>query len=376
MKATKIHFKEIENNTITWFENKNEYVVLETTTAKIVQEINDGIPIREIAKSLSQKLDVPLEKSIDFILELKNKFFTNQKNEEIGSDYRNIQRPKNFEFIKYYQINNIVFKLSFLSEKELSLVHPKFAHLVINEVQEYQNEFEVFINQKFIFLYVNNRLIGAWKSDHVHFFQGKFSMELIQKIHQKEENEWLGIFHASAISNGEKAVLFLGDSGNGKSTSLALLQANGFTCLADDFVPVDAKKQEVYSFPAAISIKKSSLETLLPIYPELETSAEYNFTRLHKIVRFLKPNNNNFFAHLPCNDLVFIKYQKEAKLNCKKISQIDAFQQLVPDSWLSPKKENAQIFLDWFEGLNCYQLTYSENDKMIETVTKLFKNDL
>ena len=197
-----------------------------------------------------------------------------------------------------------------------------------------------------------------------------------QKIHQKKEEEWLGVFHASAISDGKKSMLFLGDSGNGKSTSLALLQANGFTCLADDFVPMDAKNQEVYSFPASISIKQNSLKTLMPIYPELATSTEYNFTRLNKVVRYLKPNNANFFAHLPCNDLVFIKYEKDAKLTCKKISKIDAFQQLIPDSWLSPKKENAQIFLDWFGGLNCYQLTYSNNEEMIKTVSNIFKNDL
>ena len=73
----------------------------------------------------------------------------------------------------------------------------------------------------------------------------------------------MGVFHASAINYKEDALLILGDSGNGKSTSLALLQAQGFHCIADDFVPVDVKKQKVYSFPAAISIKKSSLETLL-----------------------------------------------------------------------------------------------------------------
>jgi serine kinase of HPr protein (carbohydrate metabolism regulator) len=240
----------------------------------------------------------------------------------------------------------------------------------------FDHEIDVFIHHKYIFLYVNRKFIGAWSRKEIHFFQGKFSMEFIQKIHNKQENEWLGVFHASAVSNKEKAILFLGDSGNGKSTSLALLQANGFNCLADDFVPVDAKKQEVYSFPAAISIKKNSLQTLLPIYPELETSAEYNFKRLNKIVRYLKPNNLDFKAHLPCNDLVFIKYQKEAKLVYTKISNIEAFQQLVPDSWLSPIKENAEVFLNWFEKINCYQLTYSNNKEMIETVSKIFKNDL
>lgn len=77
-------------------------------------------------------------------------------------------------------------------------------------------------------------------------------MELIQKIHNKEEQEWLGVFHASAVSNGKKAILFFGDSSNGKTTSLSLLQANGFTCLADNFVPVDANTKRVYSFPAVI----------------------------------------------------------------------------------------------------------------------------
>jgi hypothetical protein len=364
-KEINLLYKTVEEKTIVWFGTRNEYLILEHATADILKEISKGAAVNEIAETLSKKLSVPLEESINFVLEF-----------EIANSYKNTKRPKDFEFVKYYKINDIVFKISFLSDKELSFVHPKFAHLVIDEVTDFKNDFEVFIKHNYIFLYVNNIFIGSWSNSNIHYFQGKFSMELIQKIHQKDENDWLGVFHASAISNGEKSMLFLGDSGNGKSTSLALLQANGFTCLADDFVPIDAEKQEVYSFPAAISIKKNSLETLLPIYPELETSAEYNFKKLNKIVRYLKPNNTNFFAHLPCKDLVFIKYQKDAMLNCKKISKIDAFQQLIPDSWLSPKKENAQKFLDWFSTLNCYQLTYSKNEEMIISVEKIFNNDL
>ena len=221
-------------------------------------------------------------------------------------------------------------------------------------------------------LFVNQQFIDAWYNQEVHYFQGKFSMELIQKIHQKDEKEWLGVFHASAVSDGKKSILFLGDSGNGKSTSLALLQANGFNCLADDFVPVTALDSEVYSFPAAISIKRNSLQTLLPFYPELETGSEYDLTSLNKIVRYLAPKNPDFKAHLPCESVVFIKYEKDSGLQVSSISKIDAFQQLVPDSWLSPIKENAAIFLDWFESLNCYQITYSDNEKMIGKVRELF----
>jgi hypothetical protein len=349
---------------------------LEDLTAEIINKINNGISSREIAIELSEKFSIPEEKTVNFILKIENTFFKSKAKNEIVRHRKDIKRPKSFEYIKFYEINNVVFKVSYFSEKELAYVHPKFDHLTTDDTSYHQNEFEIFIDYNHIFLFVDSVFIGSWNSSEIHYFQGKFSMEFIQKIHQKEEHDWLGVFHASAISDEKKSILLLGNSGNGKSTSLALLQANGFTCLADDFVPIDAEKQEVYSFPAAISIKKNSLETLLPIYPELETSAEYNFKRLNKIVRYLKPNNTNFFAHLPCKDLVFIKYQKDAMLNCEKISKIDAFQQLIPDSWLSPKKENAQKFLDWFSTLNCYQLTYSKNEEMIISVEKIFNNDL
>ena len=378
MKPTKTLHKVIENKTITWFENNNEYIVFENTTADILKRLSKGISVKEISKGLSKKLDVPLEKAEDFILNLNKKIYAlNDSNKtEIINDYRDIKKPKTYGFIKFYKINNVVFKMSFYSEKELSLIHPKFDHLVINDTSNFNHNFEVFIDNNYIFLFVNNRHIGSWNNTNVHYFQGKFSMEFIQKIHQKEEDDWMGVFHASAISNGKKSMLFLGDSGNGKSTSLALLQANGFTCLADDFVPVAAKTQEVYAFPASISIKKNSLDTLLPIYPELKDGKEYHFLKLNKVVRYLRPNNTNFFAHLPCSDLVFIKYVKDSELTCQKISKIDAFQQLIPDSWLSSKTKNAQVFLDWFDTLNCYQLTYSNNQKMIETVSKLFDNEL
>ena len=146
--------------------------------------------------------------------------------------------------------------------------------------------------------------------------------------------------------------------------------------MADDFDPIDIDKREVYSFPASISIKKNSLQTLLPIYPELESSAEYHFKRLNKVVRYLKPNNNNFFAHLPCKDVVFIRYQKDADITFNKISKIDAFQKLIPDSWISPIKENAEIFLAWFVSLNCYELIYSDNSKMIKKVAEIFNDDV
>jgi hypothetical protein len=370
--------KKIDTKTIVWFQATNKYVILENNAASIVQDINNHISLEDIATQQSKELNIPFENIVEFIKDLKQDLYdpNTKETESLTTNFNNVSIPSDFKFIKHYEINNYIFKVAFKSEENLFFIHPKFVHLEVGENLNVNFNYQVFSEKELTYFVVENNIVGSWKKSNIHYFQGTFSMQVVKDMHQKEEDQWMGVFHASAVSDNKKSILLLGDSGNGKSTSLALLQANGFTCLADDFVPVDAQRKEVYSFPAAISIKKSSLETLLPMYPELENSAEYHFKSLNKIVRYLKPNNNDFLAHLPCHDLVFIKYEKDAKLTCKKISKIDAFQQLVPDSWLSPKKENAQLFLDWFAGLNCYKLTYSNNEEMIKTVTKIFNNEL
>jgi hypothetical protein len=378
LRSKAILFKKIENKTITWFENTNKYIVLEHTAAKIIADLTKSIPIETIARNLSEELSIPSDKVLAFVSDLEKKLYIPnavQKENTITSN-TDFKEPKVYKFSKKYLINKRIIKVDFESEVLLYFVQPKFAHLETENNRKEDVNYRVFTHNKKIILLVDKKFIGAWNEHEIHFFQGKFSMQLVQTIHQKEEREWLGVFHASAVSNTKHSMLFLGDSGNGKSTSLALLQANGFDCLADDFVPIHAENQEVYSFPSAISIKKNSLKTLLPIYPELETAGEFHFKRLNKIVRYLPPNNDNYTNHLPCKALVFIKYQEKSELVFHEISKIKAFEKLIPDSWLSPKKENAQLFLEWFEKLPCYEITYSNNHKLIEAVTKLFTNEL
>lgn len=373
MQQQQLLYKQIETKTVVWFSDSNEYIVVEALVAKILSLLERNIEKSEILTTILRQIDIPNQQAKNLIDDVEVLLNTSKKEHEI---VKHISEPSSFEFSKFYQINHFIFQVDFLSEYEVSLVHPKFAHLEIESQEKNDFHYKVYSNKNVISFSINNEIIGSWNLNEVHFFQGKFSMKLVENMHQKIENEWLGVFHASAISKGKESMLFLGDSGNGKSTSLALLQAHDFTCLADDFVPIDARQQEVYSFPSAISIKKNSLQTLLPIYPELENSAEYHFKKLNKIVRFLSPNNSDYTKHLPCKALVFIKYKKDSDLIVNQISKINAFEQLVPDSWLSPTKENADIFLNWFSNLPCYQLTYSDNQKMIETVSKIFNNEL
>ena len=369
--------KTIEDKRCLWLEGTNQYVVLEYEAFTVVEKLINGVLPKTIAIHLETTLSVPFEAALNFVKELEERVLKSPTPDQDKS-INNLSKviiPSNFEVTTTYQVNNKLIKVSYNSALEASYIHPKFAHLE-TEISNKEIDFKVFIAKDKIYLAINNKVKYGWPKEEIHYFQGKFSMEFIQTMYHKEESEWMGVFHASAVSNQQKAVLFLGDSGNGKSTSLALLQKHGFQCMADDFVPVAASNKEVYYFPAAISVKNTSLKTLAPLYPILNDTKEHHLKRLNKRVRYLPPNYTDTQAHLPCKDLVFIKYQKDVALSFSKISKQTAFEQLVPDSWLSPKKENATTFLEWFARLNCYQITYSQTNEMVASVSKIFNNDV
>jgi len=372
-----IVLKEIENKSVVWFQNSNQYLILENVVAEIVKKLYYENNIEEIAKTLKKNLAIPFEKAFDFIIDIDEQIVKPNKTikKSILVQNSDFTIPSSFEFIKYYQIAQKVMKVSYSSEFELSLIHPKFAHLEVTKPKKINFSFQTFNNTDHTYLVLDNELIGSWSKKDIHYFQGKFSMKIIESVYEKLEEKWMGIFHASAINHQEDSMLILGDSGNGKSTSLALLQAHGFHCIADDFVPIDDAKN-IHSFPAGISIKKNSFPILLDYYPELKSSAEYHYERLNKIVHYLPPKNIDYKKSFPCKTLIFIKYDDNIEFECKEISKLNAFENLIPDSWISSISNNVTVFLNWFSSLSCYQLTYSNNQLMIDSVRKLFKNDL
>ena len=98
MKSMKTLYKVIEDKTIAWFENTNKYVVLENTTADILKRLSKGISVEVIANALSKKIEVPLEKAEDFIINLKKKLYepnNNAKKTAINDD-RDIKKPSSY----------------------------------------------------------------------------------------------------------------------------------------------------------------------------------------------------------------------------------------------------------------------------------------
>jgi len=57
----------------------------------------------------------------------------------------------------------------------------------------------------------------------------------------------------------------------------------------------------------------------------------------------------------------------------KTLGQAESLSMLLEETWTSPTPVNAQRFLDWYSNITCYQLTYSNNDKAIQAIAKLFE---
>lgn len=284
--------KKIEDKSIVWFQNSNSYLVVENLVAEILKKLNQQVDFSEIFIWLKTQIDAPEEFIKDFLLNTNILFLqNNRKRKKTRSTLHHLKNSNKYFSQKYYCVYDYIFLIQFENEYLESLIHPSFSHLEVHKLPMFNFNYQVFEKDDAIVFQKNKTIIGNWNKNEFYVFQGKLSMQLLIDIYKKSEQHWMGVFHASAVSNGKESILFLGDSGNGKSTSLALLNANEFDCIADDFVPIDNNKN-IYTYPAAISIKKNSTKTLLPYYPELKNSTEYHFKNSNKTVYFLPPKKN------------------------------------------------------------------------------------
>ena len=349
-------------------------MLVEMPAWEVISRLLNEKTVEEIADWCCVEYDLPIIESQRFVAEV-HQLFEQQlvtDTEQTGRATENviIDLPKSFFSVRRYSINDSVFRADFETAALDDFFHPQFMHLACNGITGADHHFQVFFQEGNLVLRYDHIIIGMWKRECLNFLSGRLFMELLNSIHQKTADDWMAVFHASAVSDGQQCLLFLGDSGNGKSTLSAILMANGFHLLADDFVPVDAINFRVHYLPAALSVKKSALGHLVPLFPQLATAPEYFDPYLNKTFRYLaNPGlSNHTSSGYPCKALVFVKYEKDSGLILEDMPKDIAFQSLVPSSWISPLPEVASRFLDWFLAMPCYRLTYSDNEAVVGAV--------
>ena len=357
-----------EEDSIVWLKKSNKYLVLNTNTLELIKK-KSSLSSKDFLTLITESLhvDVSIAKKINKDI---SELLLEAKEFELEQNIKYPNPIKPCQLINYYSFNNTIIKVGFDSEETKSLIHQKYRHLAINHVNSYDVEYAIFNSGDTLFIYKNNQIVGSWDSTQLHEFQGKFSMELICSFYNKTEHDWMGVFHASTISKNNRSIMFTGDSGNGKSTLVSILMANGYNVIADDFSPVLRTDFKTYCFPSAISIKEKSFNLIEQLYPDFINYNEYYINELKGNVKYLPPISKETSAN--CTSVIWVKYTEGIESSMKKVSIQDALKKILPDAWISNKEVNAKAFLKWIEKTAFYELNYSDNNKLIDIINSYF----
>ena len=357
-----------EEDSIVWLKKSNKYLVLNTNTLELIKK-KSSLSSKDFLTLITESLnvDVSIAKKINKDI---SELLLESEELELKQNIKLSDPIKPCQLINYYSFNNTIIKVGFDSEETKSLIHQKYRHLAINHVNSYDVEYAIFNSGDTLFIYKNNQIVGSWDSTQLHEFQGKFSMELICSFYNKTEHDWMGVFHASTISKNNRSIMFTGDSGNGKSTLVSILMANGYNVIADDFSPVLRTDFKTYCFPSAISIKEKSFNLIEQLYPDFINYNEYYINELKGNVKYLPPISKETSAN--CTSVIWVKYTEGIESSMKKVSIQDALKKILPDAWISNKEVNAKAFLKWIEKTAFYELNYSDNNKLIDIINSYF----
>ncbi len=366
--------KTIGNKKWLWFKNTNNYLQLDEALFQVFEKLEQQISIDEVVNWCAQIYNLRETDARKTVLKIDALFSEQLKEKtQIKKEEFVYKVPDSFFSSKNYLFNDFVFHIEYGDAQIETMLHPLFAHLEILDNESANQNLKLFFQDKTFVLNIDGKQIGIWPKNEDHIFKGQVFMALLNATYSKTEKDWVSVLHASAIGNDKSSVLFLGDSGNGKSTASALALASGLQLIADDFVPIDTNGQ-VLAFPAAISVKKQALEFLSLRFPELLKAKEYELKAMNKTVRYLAPQRLKNNSGRPVKALVCIQYTQDVDFELEAIDIHLAFQHLVVDSWLSPEEKNASFFMDWMAELPAYRLRYSNNEKMIAAIKKLLND--
>ncbi|WP_299778134.1 hypothetical protein [uncultured Formosa sp.] len=366
------YIQSVNDFMILWFEKSNQYTIIDSGLYFCIQTFLDAKNLDDCVNVYKNTFQFTSEKANAIFLDVKQ--FLLDRNiptkRELNPTKYSIDIT-NRKFTKYYTCGTFYFEIHFQSELLINYIHPQLQHLETSKHSTPDFWFDIYEEHNQIKLFTNNHFVRSCNSKDFHELQGKFNMELICALHNKKEHDWLGLLHASTISNNSKSVMLIGTSGSGKSTLTTLLTRHGYDLVADDTTPILRDNLNTYYFPGGISVKPGAFPTIKPFinnFDDLPQSYLRAFKGGIKYVSTPLPNLTN----TSCNKIVLVNYKANSKTLLEPINAKTALEILIPDSWISPKPENAKAFLKWINTVTFYKLTYSNNQDAIDIFSTIF----
>lgn len=371
--------RKLKNTWTIWFFQSKSFALFEEPAYDVFRLYSEGEYFSEIVTFCEKKYNHLEENILQFVKEIIQQidYFNNPENEVSVAikPPEEINEPRfSPSQITAYKIGRKAISVAYQNEHLKFAIHPVIAHLEDKRLQSVENKIGVFEKEGILCFTHNGKFIEAFLKKDIHYFSGCVKQLMFSILYERDYSDWMVALHASGVSRNGQAVVFSASGGSGKSTISALLKARAYNFLSDDFITAD-ENGNVYPFPAAISVKEGSVETLSEYYPELkEISPQETF--IGKIVRYLSVENlsGDYESGFPVKAFVFVKYDKHSESIIEEVTKKEALQHLLKETWVKPETENIEKFFDWIENTTFYRLQYSDNQLAIDFVQRLFES--
>ena len=359
---------------VLWIAGVNRYLQLQEPAFCVFEYWVKGETAQYIAGICVSRYSLSEAESQSFVNELLLRFQLLMENrpEEIDqpADIDLISGNSDYCTTFTYKIGATAFRFIYRNYYLEDLFHPLFQQFVcVPDLMAITATYELYTEHGIDVLKVDGLKVCELPATSVNLFQGTVYMQMLNTIHGMLLSDWMGVLHASAVTDGKKAVLFTAPSGSGKSTIAMLMIARGYASLSDDFVPVAIREPEVFHFPAGISVKPGTAALLKDQLPQLQhvQTCEMPGEEL-----YIAPASNNIHPSVPACAIVFVKYDTELAFELKRESNLGMMNDLIRQSWIAGTPEAAERFLHWYFNLPVYSLRYSDNKSAVEGIIKLF----
>lgn len=354
---------------VLWYKKSNTYSVVDTDFKHLLYDYIE-CPSLNAFKSKLATIDSNLD-SIAIANNLQSYLEHCNVEQSYEAELNTSFIASKCKISKTYIFQNKVFRINFDSDIVQKTIHPSIAHLETTEKVIANVSYDIYIDNDQLCLFKDEALVRMVPKRDYHLIQGKFAMELLCYVHNKKESDWLGTFHGSTIADGKNSILFIGESGKGKSTLCAMLTAKGFELVADDVSPMLASDSNIYHNPSAISIKEGAFNLLRSLISDFDSFPDVIFNKTKGIIKYL-PCKNPIETNYPCKAIIMVNYNKGSETKLELISIKEVLETLIPESWLSPNPNHAKQFLDWLSQTPVYKLTYSSTNSVTEEITNCF----
>ena len=373
--------KKIGNSYLVWFQNSNLYLQFEEPAWFVFRKITQRYKTETIAREFAGRYEIPSDESLAFVKEIRSEISKMNLPDKTATEKNpDAEILNHLSFTPYsthyYSFGSQQIVFAYDTRTFEYYIHPLIDYFETDQKKSGAPLFELFAHREQIVFRYNGEVKGTWTTDETHLVKGLIFMFLINVIHHKGDDDWLMTVHASAITNGQKTLLFSAGPGNGKTTMAALLQTNGYELISDDFVPIDRKSFCAYPFPIAMSVKQGAMDLLAPLFPALNQKI-LNYISPEKSVRYLPGNHQANFdrAVHPVKAFIFIEYNPSVDFLWEKLDPVKAMKLLLDQAWVAPTPGNASLLFEWILQLSFFRLTYSNNQKALEAITNLFDHD-